>query len=295
MIRHQKRAKYCIKLQNNFIVCDKEKLQCNTELSDQKTLHDKEKRQYEIRLSDQKAAYDKEKLRYETRLMDQKVLYERGEVLHEIKLSEQKSIYETKLSEQKSIYETKLSEQKSLYETKLSEFKCFYEKEIKEYKSYVSELCLNQKPKIVNTTYQNNVVNNIISGLEVMVPSKIEDSCEYLTVDHLIRGAKGIAKFAMDHPFKNRIYCSDTSRRTIKYKNENGDVITDPGAKKVTDYLIEGIRDRVHMISADKKYDLEDETIRKIFQNGADLYNSDSKTLSMLSKELCLLSVQAKN
>lgn len=47
-----------------------------------------------------------------------------------------------------------------------------------------------------------------------------------LTIDHIIKGPEGYAEFALEYPLKDRLLCSDYSRR--KFKDKDGKVITDP-------------------------------------------------------------------
>ena len=56
----------------------------------------------------------------------------------------------------------------------------------------------------------------------------IKENSTNLTIDHIKKGPEGYADFIVNNPLKNRIICTDLSRRKIKYKNEDGNVVSDP-------------------------------------------------------------------
>jgi len=59
-----------------------------------------------------------------------------------------------------------------------------------------------------------------------------------------MKGAKGYAEYALNYPFKNRMICVDYSRRKIKYKDGEGNLITDPEMTKLSTKLFKSIKDR---------------------------------------------------
>lgn len=54
------------------------------------------------------------------------------------------------------------------------------------------------------------------------------DNVQYLTIEHIKKGAEGYAEYALEYPLKDRLLCSDYSRRKVKFKDNDGNVITDP-------------------------------------------------------------------
>lgn len=54
------------------------------------------------------------------------------------------------------------------------------------------------------------------------------DNVHHLTIEHIKKGPEGYAEYALEYPLKDRMICSDYSRRKIKFKDIDGNVITDP-------------------------------------------------------------------
>ena len=65
-----------------------------------------------------------------------------------------------------------------------------------------------------------------------------------LTIDHIKKGVEGYAKYALEYPLKNRMICSDYSRRKVKFKDKDGNVITDPEMSTLAVKFFESIRER---------------------------------------------------
>lgn len=61
-----------------------------------------------------------------------------------------------------------------------------------------------------------------------MTDEHLLDSVPNLTIDHIIKGPEGYAEYALEYPLKDRVLCSDYSRRKVKFKDKDGKVITDP-------------------------------------------------------------------
>ena len=54
------------------------------------------------------------------------------------------------------------------------------------------------------------------------------DNVQHLTIDHIKKGAEGYAEYALEYPLKDKLLCSDFSRRKVKFKDKDGNIITDP-------------------------------------------------------------------
>ena len=65
-----------------------------------------------------------------------------------------------------------------------------------------------------------------------------------LTIDHILKGAQGYAEYALDFPLKNRICCVDYSRRKVKFKDINGNIITDPEMSILATKFFKYIKDK---------------------------------------------------
>ena len=65
-----------------------------------------------------------------------------------------------------------------------------------------------------------------------------------LTIDHIKEGASGYARYALEHPFKDRVSCTDYSRKKIRYTNSDGESIIDPHMTNLVPKFFKSIEDR---------------------------------------------------
>lgn len=96
------------------------------------------------------------------------------------------------------------------------------------------------RPTISNKTQ----INNYIQQLQPITDQQILDSVPNLTIDHVMRGAEGYAQYALDFPLKDKIVCVDYARRKIKYRGNDGKVMTDPEMTGISTKIFTSIKDR---------------------------------------------------
>jgi hypothetical protein len=72
----------------------------------------------------------------------------------------------------------------------------------------------------------------------------LDEQVKYLTIDHVKHGAVGYAKYALEHPLKDRLVCTDTSRKKGKYKDSDGNLVSDPEMASITKKLFFAINER---------------------------------------------------
>lgn len=155
----------------------------------------------------------------------------------------------------KTRYEEKMNDIKMQYEEKYVQMRLNYEnvcKEKDDLKHQVQDLQnklyeLASRPQVVNSNSNNNNMNNInnkVMNMQMITPQHLTEQAQHLTIDHIKRGAVGYGEYFLDHPLKDRVVCTDFSRRKLKYKNENGEIVTDPELTKLSESLFESIRDR---------------------------------------------------
>ena len=65
-----------------------------------------------------------------------------------------------------------------------------------------------------------------------------------LTIEHIKKGAVGYSEYFLEYPLKDRVICTDYSCRKIKYKDEKGELITDPEMTNLSDRLFKSIKER---------------------------------------------------
>jgi hypothetical protein len=66
----------------------------------------------------------------------------------------------------------------------------------------------------------------------------LKEQAKYLTLEHVKNGAAGYAKYALEYPLKDRIVCTDLSRKKGKYKD------SDPEMSKITKMIFSSIKER---------------------------------------------------
>ena len=113
-----------------------------------------------------------------------------------------------------------------------------------------------------------------------MEPISSEHMLEHaqnLTLEHIQKGASGYAEYALEYPLKERIACVDYSRRKMKFKDKEGNLITDPEMVKLAPMFFNSIKDK----SSEIVYSQNDpnmdsamfEAVAKLFNMNADVKN----------------------
>jgi hypothetical protein len=149
------------------------------------------------------------------------------------------------------------------------------------------------------TTQNNQRINNIINNLTPITEDYLKQQAEYLTLDHVKNGVNGYVQYALDYPLKDKIVCTDFSRKRIKYKDEEGNLIDDPEMLKLAQKLFKAIED--------KNTTLINEYIRELCENynvlvmgpddDMDEYEGDEyeAKLELLTNQLLEVKKQRKN
>ena len=154
----------------------------------------------------------------------------------------------------------KLKTQNENYEKQKKEL----EKQKEEYKDQIRELqdklenlaskAIERPTSIVSNTTTNNSLN-IATSMDFNNIDHIKNIIEnYLTINHIVDGQKGIANFVketmlIDDNGMPKYICTDPSRNIFKYKDTNGEIKKDVEAKKLTGSLVKGgLRRRTAMI-----------------------------------------------
>jgi hypothetical protein len=148
-------------------------------------------------------------------------------------------------------YENKIKEleQKNILLKKENEILI---KENHELKSKYHELSLVAVKRPTSTTSNKTIqINNYIKQMEPLRIDRIKENVPMLTLDHHVKGPEGYAEYALEFPFKDRIVCVDVARNKIKYKNEEGDIIEDPGFRKMMLKLCDALKDRSYKLCQD--------------------------------------------
>jgi hypothetical protein len=94
------------------------------------------------------------------------------------------------------------------------------------------------------STLNQNTINQVINNLLPITTEHLNNQVQYLTIDHVKNGAVGYAKYALEHPLKDRLVCTDTSRKKGKYKDSDGNIVSDPEMSSITKKLFLAIKER---------------------------------------------------
>ena len=227
--QHQKTAKYCLSKQNREPEKHHECCFCNTGFTVKSALHS------HLRICKANTPIIQEQLQ-ELDIVKKKL---ESSLLREddltIKIKKNHIEYEKKISEQKLIIE----EQKLL----IKEFQDDQRKQNKDLTDRIQSMAEKAiaKPSTVN---QTNSTNQIINNMLPLTDAHLQEHIQNLNPLHVQNGASGYAKYALEYPLKDMIVCTDFQRRSCKYKDENGNVISDPEMTKITKRLFSAIKER---------------------------------------------------
>ena len=95
-----------------------------------------------------------------------------------------------------------------------------------------------------STTTKNTQINNYIHNLHPVTDEHLLDNAKHLSIDHILRGPEGYAEYALEYPLKDRLICVDYARRKVKFKDRDGNVITDPEMNNLATKFFNSIKDK---------------------------------------------------
>ena len=222
---HQKTTKYCLIKQNKVVenefscfACGigftlKSSLYSHLKICKENTSEKELRREYERREKEIISTYDK-------------------------KLQENNIETNKKMSEKDKI----ISEQKNIIKELQTEYKRHMEMQNKDLQDRMQSMA--EKAIDKPSTLNQNTINQVINNLLHITTEHLNDQVQYLTIDHVKNGAVGYANYALEHPLKDRLVCTDTSRKKGKYKDSDGNIVSDPEMSSITKKLFLAIKDR---------------------------------------------------
>ncbi len=158
-----------------------------------------------------------------------------------------------------------------------------YENMVKEFQKQIAELSSRPTTKITN----NN--NNVLNNLQPITDEDIQEHLVNLTLDFIQEGAKGYADFAGNYPFKDKVLCTDRSRKKLKYKNPDGE-LTDDG-RMLARRFFQAISERNTEILNQAYSDLHHEMQAIVAENRA----GDADVTGILTKATALQDILIKS
>jgi hypothetical protein len=132
----------------------------------------------------------------------------------------------------------------NMLESQITEQTDRYEKQIKELQDKLENIAVKAVSRPTHATSNKTQINNYIQQLEPVTEEKLKESVSNLTIDHIKKGPEGYAQYALDYPLKDKMVCVDYSRRKIKFKDKDGNVITDPEMTGLASKFFNSIKDK---------------------------------------------------
>jgi len=149
---------------------------------------------------------------------------------------------------------------------------------IKDLQGTIEKLASQAISRTTNTT-KNTQINNYIQQLQPITDDILKENVPNLTIEHILKGAEGYAEYALEYPLKNRIICVDYARRKVKFKDSNGNLITDPEMTNIATKFFQSIKDKNKFLifeygnAMKERFGDELETIVKIMDNKMNVDN----------------------
>jgi hypothetical protein len=163
--------------------------------------------------------------------------------------------YETREKELISKYEKKIEEQKIIIKELHADYKKQIDMQNKDFHDRMQSMAEKaiDKPSTVTKNNTTQIINNLLP----ITSEHLNEQVQYLTKDHVTNGAIGYAKYALEFPLKDRLVCTDVSRRKGKYKDSDGKIVSDPEMTSITRKLFLAIKDRNAILIDEHALDLK--------------------------------------
>lgn len=116
-------------------------------------------------------------------------------------------------------------------------------------------------------TTGNNNRNVVVNNLQPITDEHIQEHLGHLTLNFIEEGAKGFADFANNYPFKDRVLCTDKSRKKLRYKDEYGEIVNDGGGIKLAQRFFQAIAPRNEQLINDE-YNAIQKEVQAIAREG---------------------------
>jgi hypothetical protein len=114
------------------------------------------------------------------------------------------------------------------------------------------------KPSTTTNSIKNTIKNCTIQNLPPLVESEMKEQLNNLTIDHIREGPKGYAKYALEYSLKNRVACTDASRKKFKWKDSDGEIIDDNNGMQLTTKFFRVIKEKNFRLCRELLHELGD-------------------------------------
>ena len=144
----------------------------------------------------------------------------------------------------------------------------------------------------INTV--NNIVNSKISSLEPIDFEEMKQMFEEkFSAKYIDKGIEGLANFLCEVPCNNKIITTDFSRKLVKYKNSENQVIDDPKANILLKTAIKQNADTI-IDKAEDRYQYWRQQIKDAREDDVEPDETDIKNRNH-TKNLKTIATKAKN
>jgi hypothetical protein len=176
-----------------------------------------------------------------------------------------------------------------------------YESKINDLQDKLADIAKSavQQPKST-TTVKNNIRNNVYANMPPIsdltreyIQTQVD---EHFDSNYFVEGQKGVARFAYNKLLKDEdgtlyVECTDPSRHVYRFKDQDGNIIRDLKARRLTSMIAEPVklksRELMMEIDPESCYDFTRIAFMKIKQMDRD--NTDfCSELSTLTSEFLL-------
>jgi len=198
----------------------------------------------------------------------------------EYSLNVQKENYELELKEKDKKLQQVINEK----DIKINRFQQIInekDKRITDLEDRMHSLLVKAVSRPTVTTNTDNRIQQTINNLIPLTDDHLSEQAEFLTLDHIKQGALGYANFACDYALKDRITCVDIARRKVKYKNSDGQIVTDPEMTVLSKKLFTSIKDKNTKLTNQYKRELRDMILKKYIESGNDISDEETKELEI--------------
>ena len=121
----------------------------------------------------------------------------------------------------------------------------------------ISQLQLQITEMMIIQTHHANARNVVVNNLPPITDEELLEHTEHLTLNVILEGAKGYADFADAYPFKDRVICTDKSRKKLRYRGPDGEIVDDPCGKKLTRRFFQSIAVKNNELVSDEYHTLQ--------------------------------------
>ena len=176
-----------------------------------------------------------------------------------------------------------IADQKTVIKELQTEYKRHMEMQNKDLQDRMQSMA--EKAIDKPSTLNQNTINQVINNLLPITTEHLNDQVQYLTIDHVKNGAVGYAKYALEHPLKDRLVCTDTSRKKGKYKDSDGNIVSDPEMSSITKKLFLAIKDRNTELITEYVNDLK-EKLEDFSSDNNEMTNEETIEITRMTDDL---------